>query len=201
MANLLPREPDFGSPCPIRPSPQTLEFLALRRSASAASLRAPGPDADQLADLLRLAARAPDHGKLSPWRFIVLEGQGKAAFADRLREIAREAGHPEAALIKLTAPPLAVAVVSSPKIGKIPEWEQILSAAAVCQTLLIAAGAMGFGANWITDWYAYDPAATAALGLVGEEKVAGFIYLGTPGEAPLERVRPDVAPLTSRWEA
>ena len=201
MASLLPREPDFGSPCPIQPSQETLQVLALRRSSSAATLRAPGPDADQLADLLRLAARAPDHGKLFPWRFIVLEGEGKSAFAERLRDVARAGGHPEGALMKLTAPPLAVAVISSPKPGKIPEWEQILSAAAVCQTMLVAAEAMGFGANWITDWYAYDPAAKTALGLTGEEQVAGFIYLGTPSEPPLERVRPDVAEITTRWTA
>ncbi len=199
MASLLPREPDFGSSCPIQPSGETLELLALRRSSSAATLRAPAPNADQLADLLRLAARAPDHGKLFPWRFIILEGEGKAAFAERLRDIAREAGHPEGALMKLTTPPLAVAVISSPKPGKIPEWEQILSSAAVCQTMLIAAEAVGFGANWITDWYAYDPAAKTALGLSGEEQVAGFIYLGTPSEPPLERVRPDVASITTHW--
>ena len=165
MASLLPPEPDFGSPCPIRPSPQTLELLA---SAPVVLRREPRRAGAELGPAWRTCCASPrvrpDHGKLFPWRFIVLEGQGKAAFAERLREIARAGGHPEAPLIKLTAPPLAVAVVSSPKVGKIPEWEQILSAAAVCQTLLIAAEAMGFGANWITDWYAYDPAAKAALG-------------------------------------
>ena len=83
---------------------------------------------------------------------------------------------------------------------KIPKWEQILAAGAVCSTLLNAASAAGFGANWITDWYAYDPRAAALLGLMPSEQVAGFVYIGTAKDAPLERVRPDIATLTTVWE-
>jgi len=202
LKDRLPPEPEFGEALPISPAPPVLDFLARRRSASAATLRAPAPDKAQLRDLLRLAVRVPDHGKLNPWRFIVLEGDGKARFADALEQIAETAPDSEkrkGALFKLKIPPMAVVVVSRYIEGKIPEWEQRMSSAAVCNTLLIAALAMGFGANWITDWYAYDEEAAALLGLGAGEKVTGFVYLGTPDEAPQERVRPDVNALVSRW--
>lgn len=201
MRSPLPPAPEFGTALPVRGAQQVLEFLALRRSASATTLIAPAPDAAQLAELLRLAARVPDHGKLSPWRFIVLEGVGKAAFAQRLEALARDRDDPllAAKLAKLKTPPLAVVVVSSPKPSAIPEWEQQLSAGAVCTNLLYATLASGFGANWITDWYSYDPDATAILGLQGEERVAGVMLIGTPREPPLERERPDVEPLVTRW--
>src|SRR5690606_5956720 len=146
---------------------------------------------------------APDHGKLAPWRFIILEGADKATFAARLEAVALARADAVAAakLAKLKLPPLVVAVISAPREAAIPEWEQVLSAGAVCTNLLYGALAMGFGANWITDWYSYDPEGTAILGLTGRERVAGFVMIGTPGEAPLERERPDLAPLVSRWSA
>ncbi len=104
-----------------------------------------------------------------------------------------------AKLAKLKIPPLCVAVISAPKPAQIPEWEQVLSAGAVCTTLLYAALAMGYGGNWITDWYAYDAEANAILGLQASEKVAGFVLLGTPREPPQERERPAPAPLVTRW--
>jgi nitroreductase len=197
------KAPHFGDPLPQTAAPEVLDFLARRRSASALTLQAPGPSAGQLDELLALAARVPDHGKLAPWRFIVLEGAGKVAFAARLEALAegQEDGVKlKAKLGKLKAPPLGVAVVSRYLPGDIPEWEQRLSAAAVCVNLLYAATAMGFGANWITDWYAYDAGATAALGLGEAEKVAGFVFIGTASEDPLERVRPDVAALVSHFQ-
>ena len=151
--------------------------------------------------MLRLATRVPDHGKLAPWRFIILEPAAKAVFADRLEALANSRGDARAAakLGKLKIPPLGVAVVSRPRPGEIPEWEQLLSAGAVCTTLLYAAQALGYGANWITDWYAYDDEAKAILGLESEERVAGFIFLGTPKEPPQERERPDPAGLITAW--
>ncbi len=166
-------------------------------------MRGPGPDGRQLNDLLRLAARVPDHGKLAPWRFIILDGEAKARFAAALESIAEgwsDQDKRRAALSKLKAPPLSVVVVSRHIEGNIPEWEQRLSAGAVCMNLLIAAQAMGFGANWITDWYAFDSKALALLGLGAGEKVAGYIYIGAAEEPPLERVRPDVEAITTRWE-
>ena len=202
LKDRLPPEPQFGEVLPITPSQAVLDFLATRRSASASTLRAPAPDKAQLHDLLRLAARVPDHGKLAPWRFVLLEGEAKTRFAKALETIAEAAPDREkrkGALFKLNIPPMAVVVVSRFIEGKIPEWEQRMSSAAVCTTLVIAAQAMGFGANWITDWYAYDDDAAALLGLAEGEKVTGFIYLGTAEEAPQERVRPNVETLVSRW--
>lgn len=199
----LPSAPLFGEPLPVAPSQPVLDFLARRRSASALTLTAPAPSEAQLADLIRIAARVPDHGKLAPWRFVILEGEGKTAFAARLEALA--ASRPDAAKLvaklgKLKAPPLAVAVIASPKAGGgVPAWEQVMSAGAVCTLLLQAAGAMGYGANWITDWYAYDREALAVLGLAEGERVAGFVFIGTATEAPAERVRPDETALTTRW--
>jgi nitroreductase len=186
----------------VQPSAETLALLAHRRSSSAQTLTAPGPDAAQLSDLIRLAARAPDHGKLNPWRFIVLEGAAKAAFVERIRPLAaRQPGPDKAAavLAKLANPPTTVAVIFSPKGEGKPLWEQELSAGAVCTLMLVAVEAMGFGANWITDWYGYDPEALAILGLAPEEKLAGFIHIGSAIEAPLERARPDLSALVSAW--
>ena len=194
--------PGFGDPLPIAASPQILAYLARRRSASAMTLTAPGPSAEQLAQLLTIAARVPDHGKLNPWRFVVLEGDAKADFVQRLERIAQQrpdAVKASAKLGKLRVPPLSVVVVSRHVPGEIPEWEQRLSAGAVCTLMIIAAQAMGFGANWITDWYSYDGDVQALLALCPDEQIAGFIHIGAPGDPPLERVRPDVATLTRRW--
>lgn len=201
MPPFLPPRPAFGAPVPQTPRPEVLEFLALRRSTSALALNEPPPSQDELAALLRVASRTPDHGKLTPWRFIVLEPAAKAAFAERLEDLARSRGDDRAVakLGKLKAPPLGVAVISTPRQSEIPEWEQLLSAGAVCTTLLYAAQALGYGANWITDWYAYDEEAKAILGLTPGENVAGFIFLGTAREAPLERERPDPTVLTTAW--
>ncbi len=201
MAAVVPPAPDFGAPCPITPSAETLALLAGRRSSAAQTLVAPGPSEQQLADILRIAARAPDHGKLEPWRFIILEGAAKASLVASFRRLAAKQPSPDkaaAVLTKLSAPPLTVAVISAPKPGGKPVWEQELSAGAVCTLMLVAAEAMGFGANWITDWYGYDPEALAALGLKAGEKLAGFVHLGTASEPPLERVRPDLAAIVTR---
>ncbi|MGH7023967.1 MAG: nitroreductase family protein [Caulobacteraceae bacterium] len=198
-----PTPPAFGDPLPVEASPETLAFLARRRSASALTLTAPGPSEAELARLLALAARVPDHGKLSPWRFVVLRDQGKADFVRGLEALAErrtDGAKAMAKLGKIRFPPVTVAVVSRASEGEIPEWEQRLSSGAVCAMLIIAAQAMGYGANWITDWYAYDADAQSLLGLGEGERVAGFVHLGTASEAPLERVRPEVAALTSVWK-
>lgn len=202
MTGSVPPAPAFGETLPIETLPEVLSFLARRRSASAMSLTAPGPDDGPLADLLRLAARVPDHGKLSPWRFVILRGPAKDVFAEKITALAADQVNPvkaNAALRKLTRPPACVVVISRYVPGEIPEWEQRQSASAVCMQMLLAASAMGWGANWITDWYSYDPRALEILGLTVGEQVAGFIYLGTSSEQPQERVRPDVAAITSEW--
>lgn len=204
MTVTVPEAPEFGAPIEIaKASPETLALLARRRSAPAQALIAPGPDAGQLKTLLRLGARVPDHGKLFPWRFIVLEDEAKAAYADRIAPLAADQPDPDkarAVLAKLRNPPVTVAVVARPPSDRKPAWEQELSAGAVCTILLIAADAMGYAAAWITDWYAYDLRATAALGLEPGERIAGFLHLGTLAEPPLERVRPDVEAITQYWK-
>lgn len=204
MSTTVPKAPEFGQPTPFgQISPETLALLAHRRSSSPQTLAAPAPSGQELQDLLRLAARVPDHGKLFPWRFVLVEGAAKAELATRYEALAKERPDPEKAagvLFKLKTPPLAVIVVSRVVDGPIPAWEQLLSAGACCQTLVLAATAMGYGANWITDWYSYDPRATALLGLESSERVAGVVLIGTPTEAPLERVRPDIDSITSVWQ-
>ncbi len=197
------KAPGFGEAVPIVASQQTLGFMARRRSASALSLGAPGPTDDEVRALLTIAARVPDHGKLAPWRFILFNGESKARFVARLEAIAAgrvDGGKLHAKLAKLRTPPLTISVISRHVEGEIPEWEQRLSAGAVCMNLVTAAQTMGFGANWITDWYAYDADALALLGVTDGERVAGYVHVGTATEAPLERVRPDVAALTSFWD-
>lgn len=201
MTFALPPAADLGSPLAFKPAPEVLAFLARRRSTSAVTLTEPAPSPEELDILLRLATRVPDHGKLSPWRFVILRGEDKARFAARLEALALSRGDQTAAakLAKLKIPPLCVAVISAPKPAAIPEWEQLLSAGAAGATLLYATLAMGYGANWITDWYAYDGEATAILGLTQDERVVGFMLMGTPRDPPLERERPNSAALVSHW--
>jgi nitroreductase len=203
LTHSVPAAPLFGEPAPIEASPPTLAFLARRRSASAVTLAEPAPNDADLATLLRLATRVPDHGKLSPWRFVVLRGPAKGRFIAGLENIA--AARPDAAkaaakLGKIKAPPLTVAVISRLLPGEIPEWEQRLSAGAACMNLITAAQAMGYGANWITDWYAYDGDAQHLLGLREGERIAGFVHLGTATDIPLERVRPEADAVVEDWK-
>lgn len=196
-------EPALCDPLPLPEADEAaIARLARRRSAPAQALAAPGPSDAQVELLLRLAARTPDHGKLFPWRFVVLDPAARADLAARFQPLAAsqpDAAKARAVLAKLTSPPMTIMVVSRPTPGhKVPVWEQELSAGAVCMNLLHAADALGFSASWITDWYAYHPETTAMLGLTEGEKIAGFIHLGTLAEPPLERVRPDMATLVTR---
>jgi len=176
-----------------------LERLATRRSTPAQALGDPGPASADIDTLLTLAARTPDHGKLFPWRFVVLGRQTRAAIAERLGVMAVEKGLPGkavAVLAKLTAAPTTVLVVSTAAPASKPVWEQELSAGAVCMNLEHAAAALGFSSSWITDWYSYDPDALPLFGVRAGEKVAGFIHIGTAAEPPLERERPDPSAIT-----
>lgn len=195
---------DLGAPLPLPvPSAEMQDRLARRRSAPAQSLTAPGPSRSEIERILTLGARSPDHGKLFPWRFVVMGPNGRADLARALEPLAgRQADPAKAArvLSKLTAPPVTLLVLSVPIAGhKVPEWEQHLSAGAVCMNLEHAANALGYSASWITDWYSYDPEALALIGVRPGEQVAGFIHLGTLAEPPLERPRPDLAALTT-WQ-
>ncbi|NWE53949.1 nitroreductase, partial [Brevundimonas sp. P7753] len=169
-------------PLPVR-SDEVLARLANRRSASAQLLAAPGPSEAEIEQILHLGARTPDHGKLFPWRFVVLGPQSRADLSEALAVLAETQGRIDkhlAVLAKLANPPLTIMVVSTPIQGhKVPVWEQQLSAGAVCMNLEHAADALGYSASWITDWYAYDPAAVALFGVQDGETIAGFIHLGT----------------------
>ena len=201
MSIPLPPQPEFGEPLPMIASPETVAFLARRRSASAILLAGPGPGETEVRDLITLAARVPDHGKLAPWRFIIVEGAGKARLEAALAQIAAsrpDATKATAALGKLRNPPMAIIVVSRIVAGDIPAWEQEMSVGAVCMTLLNAALAMGYGANWITDWYSVDEAAKAAAGIAPDERVAGYLYIGQSCEPPQERARPNIDDLITR---
>ncbi len=187
-------------PLPV-PSPELERRLATRRSAPAQALAAPGPSPAEIERILTLGARTPDHGKLFPWRFVVMELESRAALAQALAPLAGRQADPGKALKvldKLTAPPLTILVVSAPVAGhKVPVWEQQLSAGAVCMNLEHAANALGYSACWITDWYSYDPQALELIGVRAGEQVAGFIHVGTLAEGPLERPRPDLTTRTS----
>lgn len=188
----------------VRPSAQARALLALRRSAAKQFMGDPGPSPEALDELLQIAARVPDHRKLSPWRFIVFEGDARATFSTKLAEILehRNAAHKEVAEAKglLLRAPVVVTVISSPvKDGRTPIWEQELSAGAVCYNLLLAANACGWAGTWLTEWPAFDQEAGKLLELDPDERVAGFIYLGTATAKPPERPRPDMTEKVTRW--
>ena len=195
---------DLGTALPLpTASADFADRLARRRSAPAQSLTGPGPSRDEAERILLLGARTPDHGKLFPWRFVVLGPQIRAHLAEQLLPLAdRQPGADKArkVLSKLTAAPLTILVIASPVDSqKVPVWEQHLSTGAVCMNLEHAANALGYSASWITDWYSYDAEATALLGVREGELVAGFIHIGTLAEAPLERPRPDLSAITE-WK-
>lgn len=185
-----------------------LDTIRTRRSVSAKDMREPGPNSDQLQTLLQAAHRVPDHGKLGPWRFVVFQGDARADFSRKLAEIYKEE-NPEATdkLLQfqaelLTRAPLVIAVISTAgEHVKIPEWEQIMSAGAACQNILLAAHAMGFGAQWLTEWYGYSAKVKTLLGMEDHHRVAGFIYIGSYTEKPEERARPSLEERVQYWRA
>jgi nitroreductase len=188
-----------------RPAPGTIDLLLSRRSGSAKAMTGPGPSAEELRTILTAAARGPDHGKLFPWRFILFEGDARARFGELLAEcltatepvteerLAMERG-------RFLRAPVVIAVISRVREGiPIPVWEQQLSAGAACQTMLIAATSLGYVANWITEWPAYNPLVSERLCLQPGERIAGCIYIGKPAMPLEERLRPDLDKLVTRF--
>jgi nitroreductase len=184
-----------------------IALLSSRRSVKPDRLLEPGPKPQELETMLRIASRVPDHKKLAPWRFIVIEGDARARLGDVIADacLAEEAERPSEVRLamergRLQRAPLVVAVVSGVTPHRsAPEWEQILSAGAACFSLCLAANAMGYGTSWITEWIAYSPRVRAGLHLADNERIAGFVYVGTPAEPPQERERPELADIVSRW--
>lgn len=179
-------------------------LLATRRSVSIPALREPGPSEAVLGEILTAASRVPDHGKLAPWRFVLFRGNAAPALGKALAALAetREGPLSEARRAyeeaRFTRAPLVIGVVSTAKPHfKIPEWEQVLSAGAATMNLIHAAHAHGFAANWITEWVAYDDEAKRLMGIAAEEKVVGFVYIGTPSEVPSDRPRPELSAVVS----
>jgi nitroreductase len=187
--------------------PDALKLLTTRRSIKPVELSGPPPSPAEIDTLLTVASRVPDHGKLTPWRFIVFEGKARqaageaiaAAFAIKYPDAKPE--QIEFERTRLARAPLVVAVVSrAAQHVKIPEWEQVLSAGAAAMSLVLAAHALGYAANWITEWYAYDRGVLDALGLAPHERIVGFIHIGRPPGPPEDRPRPPLDEIVTRFQ-
>ncbi len=182
-----------------------LSLLATRRSGKPRDLIAPGPDAAEMVRILEIAARTPDHGKIAPWRFVVVEAEQRDALAALIVDAYRSE-RPEAKQVEIAAfeqfahqAPALIVVLSSPKTDShIPLWEQELSAGAACMNLLHAVHASGFAGGWLTGWAAYSDAVRDAFG-AAPERIAGFVFIGTPSRALDERPRPEMDSIVRKW--
>lgn len=186
--------------------PQLADYLKTRRSVTLPFLAEPGPDANQLEEILTMATRVPDHGKLAPWRLITIAGDSRQKAGERLAEI-KKGQNPDVEESALDAErkqflpaPLTIGVLSSPvDHPKIPEFEQLISAGCVALNLVHAANALGFGAHWVTRWFSYDDEASAMLGAKKGEKFVAFVHIGTPQTRLEERDRPSLETVVSEW--
>jgi nitroreductase len=190
-----------------KPPLDPLDFLNQRRSVPSRQLGEPGPDAAQLEQLLQAAIRVPDHGKLVPWRLLAIRGDARARLGRAIVEIhARKQPDAAPAVLdkdreRFNHAPLILAVIARIEADhpKIPAQEQLLSAGCVAYNLLLGAQALGFGAQWLTGWAAYDDEVARVLGLAANERVVGFMHIGSAKEAAPERTRPSLADVWSEW--
>ena len=183
-----------------------IDFMLARKSAPIHELSEPGPGEDDIATMIRIASRVPDHGRLAPWRFILYRGDARHAIGEKLAELAERREGPlsdarrDQERTRFSRAPLVIGVVSSPKENpKIPEWEMFLSGGMAAMNLIVAANALGYGANLITNWYSGLEEGRAILGLAPHEKVVGFVHVGTHSGEIMERPRPDPAALVSDY--
>jgi nitroreductase len=185
-----------------------IDLLKTRRSVKPVEMTGPGPSPAELDTLLTVASRVPDHGKLTPWRFIVFEGDHRLAIGETLAGLF-SSDRPDATpdqiefeRLRLARAPLVIAVVSraAPHV-KIPEWEQLMSGGAAAMNLVTAAHALGYAAAWLTEWYAYDRRVLDALGLSPAEKMVGFVHIGKPQRPPEDRPRPPLSEIVTRFGA
>lgn len=187
-------------------SSSVIDFMLARKSAPIPELNEPAPSDEEIRTMLTIASRVPDHGRLAPWRFILYRGAARDRIGEMLAARAEERegpltdGRRQQELARFSRAPLVIGVVSVPRENpKIPQWEMFLSGGAAAMNLVIAANALGYGTNWITNWYSDDEEGRRILGLAPQERVVGFIHIGTfSGDAP-ERPRPDVDTLYSEW--
>jgi nitroreductase len=187
--------------------PDVLELLKTRRSVKPVELAGPAPSPDEIEIMLTVASRVPDHGKLTPWRYLVFDGAARLAAGDKIAGIFK-ANHPDATRDqidferqRLARAPLVIAVISrATPHAKIPDWEQVMSAGASTMNLVWAAYALGFAASWLTEWYAYDRAVLDAFGLAADERVAGFVHIGHPAKPPEDRDRPRLDTIVTRYQ-
>ena len=207
MTQIFPPAPLVSTPMlPAQASSEARRVIALRRSAGKRTLTDPGPNPAELDQLLAAAMRVPDHRRLAPWRFIVFEGDNRDQFNAAAVDIQRSED-PDASeqMLADTAcyfsrAPVVIAVISNPDTAhKTPVWEQELSAGALCQNLLLAANASGWAGCWLSEWISFSDGINQLLGLAPNERLAGYIYLGTATMHPQERMRPDPASRISRW--
>ncbi|MEP7044641.1 MAG: nitroreductase [Dokdonella sp.] len=184
----------------------SIDFLTQRLSVPSRQLGEPGPDAAQLEQLLNAAIRVPDHGRLTPFRLLAIRGEARAKLGAVLAELhaRKESDVPAAVLAKdrerFNAAPLIIGVIARPEAGhKVPEQEQLMSAGCVAYNLLLAAQALGFGAQWLTGWAAYDRDVAGVLGLSAQERLIAFVHIGTPQHPASEHARVALADLYSEW--
>ncbi|HHG90809.1 MAG TPA: nitroreductase [Devosia sp.] len=185
---------------------EVLDYLATRRSTPVDFLGAPGPTEGQLAEILKLGVRVPDHAKLNPWRLVIYQGDARAAVGEKLAQIARvnnpqiDEKELETERNRFLPAPLTIGVLSSPvEHFKVPEFEQLLSSAGVALNLLHAANAAGFAAHWVTRWFAYDKAAASMLGAKPGERFVAFVHIGTPTRRLEDKPTPDMKKIVTRW--
>lgn len=188
-------------------NPALRDYLLTRRSVGLAFLKEPGPSAEDIETLLTIATRVPDHGKITPWRLVVIEGEARRAAGERLAEIAarRNPGLDDAGLEvernRFLPAPLTIGVLSAPKDHpKVPELEQVLSAGNVAFNLVHGAFALGYAACWVTRWFAFDAEAAQMLGAGPGEQFVGFVHVGTPATMIEDRPRPVLAEVVTRWQ-
>lgn len=199
---------DISIPSPSLRKPRqdaVIDLLLTRRSLVALRMTEPGPTEAELSLILRCAMRVPDHGKLAPWRIQVIAGQRRAELGEHWARIyAQNNPHatPEQLAFERQRPlraPVLLAVSTRIESDRIPRWEQVLSGAAVCQNALIAANALGYYTQWLTEWPAYDAEAKALLGLQMQDEILGYLYIGSASEVPAERPRPQPEDIVSWW--
>jgi len=186
--------------------PDALELLKLRRSVKPREMSGPGPSPAELETILTIGARVPDHGKLTPWRFIVFEGDARLRAGEMIAKVFAgknpnaQPAEIEAEKRRLSDAPLVIGVVSSAKPHpKVPAWEQQLSAGASAMNIVTAATALGYGACWLTGWFAFDRDVLDGFGLSADEKLAGFVHIGTPSKPIEDRPRPALSDIVTRF--